>query len=198
MLKDQALMPNAAPADRDVIIRAANPAELDSLRALDREVFAELAYPDFVLRQMFDVHRECWLVAEHLSGLIGYSLGVPNTDRTSAWLLGLAVDARFRNRGHGRRLTLASLRLVRSMGVRDVYLTVEPTNEIALTLYRHIGFSMVGLHHSYFGPGEDRLIMARSFVGSPPPADSRSGSGCSSEIPASRAAPNAQMMYGQL
>lgn len=190
---------NGALVDRNVSIRAASPDELDRLKTLDVDVFADLAYPDFVLRQIFDVHRECWLVAAHPSGLIGYSLGVPTTDLRSAWLLGLAVDARYRNRGHGRRLTLASLRLLRALGVRDVYLTVEPENEIALTLYRHIGFSVAALHRDYFGPGEDRLIMVRPFAGSSrPAADSRNGSGRSSEIPASRAAPSAQMMYGQL
>lgn len=189
---------NGAFVDRNVSIRAANPDELDRLKSLDLEVFAEHAYPDFVLRQMFDVHRECWLVAEHPCGLIGYSLGVPTTDRMSAWLLGLAVDIRYRHRGHGRRLTLASLRLLRSMGVHDVYLTVEPGNEIALTLYRHIGFSVAALRRDYFGPGEDRLIMVRSFAGASRPAESLNGSGRSSEIPASRAAPSAQMMYGQL
>lgn len=185
-------------ADRDVSIRLANFDDLDGLRAVDVEVFGELAYPYFVLRQIFEVYRDCCYVAEYPAGLIGYSLGVPTSDRRSGWLLGLGVAPEHRNRGYGRRLTLASLRLFRGMGVDEVCLTVEPENEIALTLYRHVGFSVAGLCRDYFGPGEDRLIMVRPFADSTPPAESLSGSGRSSEIPASRAAPNAQMMYGQL
>ena len=147
--------------DHDVTIRPARSDDLDQLRALDIVVFQQLAYPYFVLRQLFDVHRDCWLVAEHPAGVVGYSLGVPTSDRELAWLLALAVHPEHRRRGYGRRLTLGSLAFLRSMGVAQVRLTVEPRNGSAITLYRQIGFATNGCHRDYLGPGEDRLIMAR-------------------------------------
>lgn len=153
--------------DQDIRIRPARPDDLDQLRALDLAVFGGLAYPYFVLRQMFDVYRECWLVADHPDGLAGYSLGVPTLDRTLAWLLALAVAPGHRNLGYGRRLTLGSLALLRRMDVPEVRLTVQPGNEPAIALYRGIGFAVTGLHRNYLGPGEDRVIMAHPFVGAP-------------------------------
>lgn len=158
MSRDQTIV------DQDICVRPAHQDDLDRLWAVDVEVFEQLAYPYFVLRQMFDVHRDCWLVAVHPSGLVGYSLGVPTPDRQLAWMLGLAVTPRFRNRGYGRRLTLESLDLLRSMGVPEICLTVEPSNEVALRLYRHVGFAVTGLRRDYLGVGEDRLVMARSLT----------------------------------
>lgn len=99
------------------------------------------------------------MVAAHPGGLRGYSLGVPTFDRSRGWLLGLGVREPFRRRGYGRSLTRASMRRLADVGVREVYLTVEPTNRWALRLYGGLGFVVEGMGKDYFWPGEDRLIM---------------------------------------
>lgn len=147
-------------------IRLARAEDLDDLEVLDHKVFGDmLAYPPFVLRQFFDVYSTCWLVAENPDGgLAGYSLAAPAADWQRAWLLGLAVDPEFRNLGIGERLTLRSLELLRSFKIPAVYLTVEPANDAAIALYRKIGFVVAELGRDYFGPGEDRVIMAHRFT----------------------------------
>jgi len=150
--------------DQDVRIRAARGPELWELGAVDADIFKDLAYPHFVLRQLFDLYPEWWLVAAHTDGLRGYSLGVPTFDRRKGWLLGLGVREPFRQRGYGRSLTEVSMRLLAGVGVREVYLTVEPGNRWALRLYRGLGFEVEGMGKDYFGPGEDRLIMVADLI----------------------------------
>jgi len=150
--------------DKTIVETGIRPAGLDELEALgdlDIKVFGKLAYPPFVLRQLFDMYRAYWLVVEHPSGdgLAGYSLGAPTPDGTGAWLLGLAVAPDCRKLGLGERLTVKSLALLRSRGVPKVSLTVEPTNDVAIALYRRVGFAITAVHADYFGPGEDRAIM---------------------------------------
>jgi ribosomal protein S18 acetylase RimI-like enzyme len=58
---------------------------------------------------------------------------------------------------------MESLRFLASMGIPEVCLTVEPDNDFAIRLYRHVGFSVAERHRDYLGPGEDRLLMARSL-----------------------------------
>ncbi|MFL6145292.1 MAG: GNAT family N-acetyltransferase [Labedaea sp.] len=142
----------------DVDIRIARSTDLLDVAALDVE-FGGLTYPYFVIRQLFDVHPNCWLVADHSDGLVGYALGVPGLDRETGWLLGHVVSADYRRRGYGRSLALSSLRIMASAGVRQVCLTVKPSNTVAITLYRKIGFGLGDLHADYLGPGEDRMIM---------------------------------------
>lgn len=145
--------------DQDVRIRVAQPNEFDNLLDLDGAVFEDFAYPPFTLRQLLDLHREWWMVADHPDGLRGYSLGVPTFDRGRAWLLGLGVREQFRRRGYGKSLTRASMRRLADVGVPELYLTVEPDNRWALRLYRGLGFEVEGMGKDYLGPGEDRLIM---------------------------------------
>ena len=146
-------------------IRPVRTDELDDLRRLDHKVFGDLAYPPFVLRQLFDMYQDYWFLAVDLSGgLAGYSLGAPQPDLKGAWLLGLAVAPEYRNLGIGERLTVRSLELLRSKDIPAVYLTVEPTNEAAIALYRKIGFVVTEVCRNYLGPGEDRAIMAHTLT----------------------------------
>jgi ribosomal protein S18 acetylase RimI-like enzyme len=144
--------------DRDVLIRKVRSSDLDELSALD-VTFGDLTYPYFVLRQLFDVHQHCWLVADHPNGILGYALGAPGLDRETGWLLGHVVGSEYRRRGYGRLLALSSLQILRSVGVRRVYLTAKPANKIAINLYETIGFTVRSLRENYLGPGEDRFLM---------------------------------------
>ena len=59
----------------------------------------------------------------------------------------------------GYVLALASLRLLKSVGVRRAHLTVDPVNTAAISLYEQVGFGLRVLKKDYLGPGEDRIIM---------------------------------------
>ena len=145
--------------DRGMQIRLASVEDLADLVAVDVEAFGKLAYPMFVLRQLFDVHGDCWLVAEHSAGLIGYALSAPTLNRDTGWLLALAVSAEFRGRGYGRALLLKSLKILRANGIHELQLTVEPNNVPAISLYRNEGFVTKEVINNYLGPGEDRVVM---------------------------------------
>jgi ribosomal-protein-alanine N-acetyltransferase len=149
--------------DQELQVRLARSEDLPELESLDLEVFGDLAYQFFVLRQLFDIHRDCWLIAENSNGMQGYSLGVPSTDRTAGWIMGLAVRSTFRRTGCGRILTAACLRKLRSQGVRTVYLTVDPNNGAALGLYRKMGFVSEEYIPNYFGNGQHRLLLVREL-----------------------------------
>ena len=157
---------NLARSDADVTIRVAELNDLPGLTLLDSEVFGTLAYPPFVLRQLFDVHRDSWYVAVHpTAGLVGYSLAAATLDRATAWLLALAVSDRQRGKGYGRLLVEATLEKLRKERVAQAELTVEPTNKPAIALYRSLGFTEGDHIADYLGPGEDRLTMVHHLLG---------------------------------
>lgn len=53
---------------------------------------------------------------------------------------------------------------LRSEDVKEVWLTVEPTNDTAVVLYRSLGFVPEGApRQDYFGPGQHRLLMTLAF-----------------------------------
>ncbi|RSM84733.1 GNAT family N-acetyltransferase [Kibdelosporangium aridum] len=153
---------NWASADSDQAeptIRVAVLDDLPRVQELDAEVFKDLAYPRFALRQLLDLHAPGWAVAERESELVGYSLIAPDFNRETAWLLALGVREDCRGQRIGWDLLKHSLDSLKSVDVKQVTLTVAPDNETAITLYKKAGFVMLGLQQDYYGPGEDRLLM---------------------------------------
>ncbi|WAZ21605.1 GNAT family N-acetyltransferase [Streptomyces cinnabarinus] len=146
--------------DRPLTMRGVTEADLPELVRVDREAFPEEPYPYFVLRQLYDVHGDRLLVLDDGERLHGYVLFPAGSDGRQCWIMSLGVTRDQRGRGLGRRLMLEVLRRLRTERVREVRLTVEPTNAAAIMLYRSIGFSSEeGVSRDYFGPGEDRLVM---------------------------------------
>ncbi len=140
-------------------MRRATEKDLDRLNHIDRVIFPDDAYPYFVLRQLFDVHGEHFLVLDRASEVSGYALLATTPDRQASWVLGLGVLPHARGLGHGRRLLEEGIARLTADKVAEVRLSVEPENEIALNLYHSLGFSTVRHHPAYFGHGDDRLIM---------------------------------------
>lgn len=140
-------------------IRQAEEGDLQALSALDREIFGRLAYPFFVLRQIFDVHQGELLVLEQSGRLSAYSIAVRSTTPGLAWYLGLGVDPVDRGRGFGRQMAEASLERLRGHGLERVRLTVEGENEAAVRLYQRLGFVRLAEVADYLGPAEPRLVL---------------------------------------
>ncbi|WP_030543026.1 GNAT family N-acetyltransferase [Streptomyces albus] len=148
-----------APENRPPWVRTITEEDLPPLSRLDEAVFAEHAYPYFVLRQLYDLHGDQLLVLDDGDALVGYVLVGTQSDKSRSWILGLGIDRRSRGRGFGRQLMAEALRRLRAAGVREVRLTVEPANTAAVELYESMGFTRLDHHENYFGPGDARLVM---------------------------------------
>ena len=72
-----------------------------------------------------------------------------------AEILTIAVDPRYRGRGHGRAVLDAAIRLLYRDRVAALFLEVDAANEAALALYRRLGFRKVGERKGYYVHGRD-------------------------------------------
>ncbi|EFL41446.1 GNAT family N-acetyltransferase [Streptomyces griseoflavus] len=152
------------------LLRTARESDLPELQRLDEEVFREVAYPAFLLRQLYDLYAEHLLVLDDGDGrLRGYVLAATTAISRDSWILGLCVTEDRRRHGLGRELMEEVLKRLRRCGTARVRLTVEPANGAAILLYRSLGFCPEqpgdGLRPDYFGPGEDRLVMCLALPG---------------------------------
>jgi [ribosomal protein S18]-alanine N-acetyltransferase len=80
-----------------------------------------------------------------------------------AHLLNLSVAGASQRRGHGGALLAESIRIARTLGARNIYLEVRPSNRAAQALYARFGFSRVALRRGYYPAGaqrEDALVFA--------------------------------------
>jgi len=71
--------------------------------------------------------------------------------------IAVATDAQ--GHGWGRVLLDVLIEDARSCGCAQLMLEVRADNEPAIALYAHAGFEVISTRRSYYGPGEDAVIM---------------------------------------
>ncbi len=140
-------------------VRLVEREDLLPLHAVDREVFGELAYPYFALRQLFDAHSGEILVARIDGRLCGYSLTMTSRTSDIGWFQGLGVVPGLRGHRIGRRLACDALTLLFEHGIQHVRLAVREENIVATNLYESLGFHRTSKEVDYFGSGENRVLM---------------------------------------
>lgn len=83
------------------------------------------------------------------------------------WIIGeeihlhnLAVFPSMRRRGYGRALLLDMFQIAKNHSVRTVLLEVRCSNEVAINLYKSVGFRNIAIRPRYYSDNqEDALIM---------------------------------------
>lgn len=92
-------------------------------------------------------------------GVVAYGGMVVAVDEGQ--ITNIAVHPACRRKGYGRAVLTALIRYAKSAHLASVTLEVRPSNQAALTLYRHSGFSEVGRRKNFYTkPTEDALILA--------------------------------------
>ena len=77
-----------------------------------------------------------------------------------AEILKLSVAEFARNRGLGYQLLDFSVKYCSTRGVKNCFLELRASNEVAQRLYEKRGFVTVGTRKDYYeGPGEDAILM---------------------------------------
>jgi len=100
------------------------------------------------------------LLAEDGSGLVGYVFALHAADVGE--ILNVAVAPEARRRGIGAALVERACAMLVGLGTDTVFLEVRESNVAAQTLYRGLGFSLVGRRRRYYRrPLEDALVLAR-------------------------------------
>jgi len=102
---------------------------------------------------------ECrtWRVAGRL---VGYFVLMAAAGE--AHLLNLSIAAAHQRSGHGRALLGEAAGLARSLGARNVFLEVRPSNRAAQALYTRCGFRKVAVRRGYYpahAGREDALVL---------------------------------------
>lgn len=72
----------------------------------------------------------------------------------------IVSDKNFRQQGIGKALIDDMIDCVKKQGVATIYLEVRSKNEVAISLYRKVGFECCGLRRGYYSsPKDDAVLM---------------------------------------
>ena len=131
--------------------------DLDDARALAVLAEVEVGGPDRWQRDL--QHTSTMLLGAWDDGrLVGVATGVVAVDDADVHVVVVHPD--HRRRGIGRALTAALCRAFVAVGAERVLLEVRAHNAAALALYEDLGFSEVARRSSYYGDGDDAIVLA--------------------------------------
>lgn len=144
----------------NTIIRQVQKHEIEDVYKLEKNIFQPINYPQFVLKQFYDLMPDLFMVAvDEENEIIGYAQGGINIDKKEGWILSLATNQNSRGKGIGRLLSQKVMELFKSKGINRILLTVHPKNVPATHLYNKLGFEVHEKVENYYGDGEPRLLM---------------------------------------
>lgn len=138
-------------------VRQPDPADIPELEVAEQRCFSDPWPGRFFVAELLAPARFQRLVEDADGRLIAYLF--------AAWqyldlhVLKVATLPEVRRTGLGRQLMEMARDHARSCGGESVTLEVRPGNEAAVTLYRALGFAVVGRRPGYYQDGDDALIM---------------------------------------
>lgn len=142
-----------------VPIRAARQEDAERIVTIDQASFSHPWAPH-VMREAVEKAQNgeyIALIAENEDELCGFVIAW--TVRDEGEIATIAVDAKWRGQGLGKRLLEAALHEAARRGAEAMFLEVRPGNADARHLYESCGFATVGLRKKYYSNGDDAIIM---------------------------------------
>ncbi|QOJ79780.1 ribosomal protein S18-alanine N-acetyltransferase [Infirmifilum lucidum] len=151
-------------------MREARYEDLSDVIKINKEVLPE-NYPAFYFELHLKNFGRAFLVAEINGKVVGYIMcrveydtlyTNPNRVGKRGHIISIAVLPYAQGKGIGTELMTRALESMKKYyGAEEYYLEVRVSNEVALRLYKKLGFSVVKVLPGYYLDGEDAYLMAR-------------------------------------
>ena len=144
--------------------------QIRAMRPADLQAVAEVELASYQFPWNIGIFRDCLLagyqslVLDIRGNVSGYC--IMSIAAGEAHLLNICIHPSCQRLGYGRRLLVEALARAREIGVETVFLEVRPSNDVAIMLYRSLGFRLIGRRPSYYQADdgrEDAVIFAASY-----------------------------------
>ncbi|MDG5491992.1 N-acetyltransferase [Psychroserpens sp. SPM9] len=134
--------------------------DLTRIFQLEEEAFGPNNYPLFVLRQLYDIFPDLFLVAvDELNQIKGYCFGGIDYDHKMGWVFALAVVKSEQKKKIGQHMTSKLLTVFKNKNISTIQLTTTPDNSAAISLYEKLGFKKKTEVMNYYFDNSPRLLM---------------------------------------
>lgn len=132
------------------------PSYLEQMAAIEKEAFDEPWSVNMFLPELSD-ENAFYAVGVEDGKVVCYAGFHRVLDEGQ--IANVAVRADRRGQGIGRSLMLRLLEIAKGAGVKRITLEVKDTNEIAVNLYKSLGFTVEGVRKRYYANRYDAYVM---------------------------------------
>ena len=84
--------------------------------------------------------------------------------KDEVFLYGISTRKKYRNRGNARKIMEESEKYLKRLGYKEVGLTVDPNNNIAMKLYKDLGYRIEEYREDEYGKGIHRYLMKKVII----------------------------------
>lgn len=84
--------------------------------------------------------------------------------KDEVFLYGISTRKKYRNRGNARKIMEESEKYLKRLGYKEVGLTVDPNNSIAMKLYKDLGYRIKEYQEDEYGKGIHRYLMKKVII----------------------------------
>ncbi len=106
------------------------------------------------------LYPNLFLVAECCGRVVGYAVGIIEGNN-EGHIVSIAVDPEFRGLGIGKALMRELERRFSDYGVSLIKLEVSVKNQVAIKLYKSLGYKIVSRASNYYPDGSDAYLMLK-------------------------------------
>jgi ribosomal-protein-alanine N-acetyltransferase len=145
--------------DASSVIRAATPADVAAIVALERSIPSAAHWPETTYRSVFDPAspKRIALVATHDNAICGFVLA--RLAGGDCELENIFVGPQNQHRGLGSQLVQSLANAARNHKATRLFLEVRESNMAARALYKKCGFAVTDRRAAYYtDPTEDALL----------------------------------------
>nr|WP_307775696.1 GNAT family N-acetyltransferase [uncultured Cetobacterium sp.] len=75
------------------------------------------------------------------------------------FLYGFSTVEKHRNKGYAKYLLKETEKRLKEINIESIYLTVDPNNEIAVNMYKKLGYKILEFQEDEYGEGIHRYLM---------------------------------------
>lgn len=137
-------------------IRDASLNDLNEIYEIEKEAFKD-PYPKALLKAFF-YHPGVYIVATCEGKVVGYAIGIIRF-HSLGHVISLAVKKEFHGKGIGKKLLGELMRRLGSIGAKKIRIEVRESNEVAINLYKKMGFVEKNKIPGYYPDGESAIVM---------------------------------------
>lgn len=138
-------------------IRKAKPSDVSSLFTLEQKLFCVENFPLSRASFTYHVRNNLLYVAEVEGDTAGYILVL--IKRANAKLYSIGVGSSYRAMGIAKKLLETIYAELALLGFKRLFLEVRVDNDIAISLYKKMGFSIVKNLKAFYLDGCDAYLM---------------------------------------
>jgi ribosomal-protein-alanine N-acetyltransferase len=118
----------------------------------------ERPYSRSIFEKLLHNYPYCFLVVEFDNVIIGYTIGIIESDNVGH-LISIAVCPSRRREGVGETLTLEVIRILSELGTHKLRLECRESNLPAQKMYEKMGFEFIGTIFQYYGDENARIYI---------------------------------------